>query len=119
MGVLNVEDRIVLRRLDYLHEVEIERRIGAASQHHEPDDVLADFVHHPREVTKSPARLDILTGSPPRNSRTMLMIFTSRSTRPSVSALTAACTRLTVRSWSSPNWLERNRVSSTGSHSSL
>ena len=29
MGILDVEDRIVLRRLDHLGEVEVERRVGA------------------------------------------------------------------------------------------
>ena len=58
-------------------------------------------------VTKSPARLDIFTGSPARNSRTIWTSFTSRSTRPSVSALTAAWTRLTVPAWSAPQMLTR------------
>ena len=58
-------------------------------------------------VTKLPERLDILTGSPSRNSRTIWTSLTSRSTRPSVSALTAAWTRLTVPAWSAPQMLTR------------
>ena len=96
MGVLDVEDRIVLRRFDHLHEIEVERSIGPASQHHEAHNVFADLVDDVGKRHESPARFDIFTGSPARNSRTMLIIFTSRSTRPSVSAFTAACTRLTV-----------------------
>ena len=45
MGILDVEDRIILRGFDHFHEVEVQRRIGAAGQHHEPDDVLADLIH--------------------------------------------------------------------------
>ena len=44
MGILDVEDRIVLRRLDHLGEVEIHLRVGLAGQHGEADHVLADFV---------------------------------------------------------------------------
>ena len=38
----------------------------------------------------------LFTGSPERNSRTICTSLTSKSTRPSVSARTAACTRFTV-----------------------
>ena len=46
MGVLDVENRIVLGRLHHLHEVEIERCVGAARQHHEPHHVAPDLLHH-------------------------------------------------------------------------
>ena len=45
VGVLDVEDRIVLALLDHLREVEIERRVVLAHQHHEPDSVRADLIH--------------------------------------------------------------------------
>ncbi len=45
MGILDVEDRIVLALLDDFGEVEIERRVVLAHQHDEPDGVDADLVH--------------------------------------------------------------------------
>ena len=46
VGVLDVEHRIVLRRLDHLGEVEVHLRLGLAGQHGEADHVLADFLDH-------------------------------------------------------------------------
>ena len=46
MGVLDVEDRVVLRLLGDLGEIEIERRVVLARQHDEADHVLADLVDH-------------------------------------------------------------------------
>src|SRR3546814_4818290 len=46
MGVLDVEDRIVLRLFDDLGEIEIELRVGPPREHDEAHDVLADFLHH-------------------------------------------------------------------------
>ncbi len=43
MRILNIEDRIVLRRLDHLGEIEVHLGIGLARQHGEADHVLADF----------------------------------------------------------------------------
>ena len=48
-----------------------------------------------RRVTKSPERFDIFTGSPLRSSFTSCTIFTSSAALPEVTALIAACTRLT------------------------
>ena len=44
MRILDVEDRIVLRRLHHLGEVEVHLGIGLASQHGEADHILADFL---------------------------------------------------------------------------
>ena len=46
MGILDVEDRIVLRRLDHLGEIEIHLRVVLAGQHGEADDVPADLLDH-------------------------------------------------------------------------
>jgi hypothetical protein len=46
MRVLNVEDRVVLRLLDHLGEVEIEGGVVLPVQHHEPHGVAADLVDH-------------------------------------------------------------------------
>ena len=45
-GVLHVEDRIVLRLLGHLGEVEVERRVVLAIEHHEADRVAPDLLHH-------------------------------------------------------------------------
>ena len=45
-GVLHVEDRIVLRLLRHLGEVEVERRVVLAVEHHEADRVAADLLDH-------------------------------------------------------------------------
>ena len=44
MGVLHVKDRIVLRLLGDLGEIEVERLVVLAGQHDEAEDVLADLV---------------------------------------------------------------------------
>ena len=49
MGVLDVEDRVVLRLLRHLGEVEVERRVVLAGQHDEADDVAPDLVDHVAE----------------------------------------------------------------------
>ena len=108
MSILDVEDGIVLRRFDHLGEVEVQRRVRALGQHHEPDDILADFPHDVGESDEVARRAS--TSSParrPRNRRTIWTSFTSRSTLPSVSAFTAAWTRLTVPAWSAPQMLTR------------
>ncbi len=46
MGILDVEHRVVLRRLDHLGEVEIHLRFGLAGQHGEAHHVLAHFLDH-------------------------------------------------------------------------
>ena len=43
--VLHVEYRVVLALLDHLREVEIERRVVLAHQHHESDSVCANLVN--------------------------------------------------------------------------
>ena len=48
MGVLHIEDRVVLGLLGDLGEVEIERLIIAPGQHHEAENILADLVDAPR-----------------------------------------------------------------------
>ena len=66
MGILDVEDRIVLRRLDHLGEVEVHLRVGLAGQHGEADDVLADFVDHVGEgdeIARALRHLDRLAGA--------------------------------------------------------
>src|ERR1700723_3729434 len=45
VGVLDVENWIVLALLDHLRQVEIERGVVLAHQHHEPYGVGADLVH--------------------------------------------------------------------------
>src|SRR5205085_9028599 len=44
MGILDVEDWIVLRRFDHFREVEVERGVGPAGEHDEAYDVLADLL---------------------------------------------------------------------------
>ena len=66
MGILDVEDGIVLRRLDHLGEVELERGVGALGQHHEAHDVLADFaddVGQRDEIARALGHLDRLAGA--------------------------------------------------------
>ncbi|MNT62451.1 hypothetical protein D3C72_2001730 [compost metagenome] len=46
MGILNVEDRIVLRLFRHLGEVEVERLAVLAIEHHEAHGVGADLLHH-------------------------------------------------------------------------
>ena len=46
MRVLHVKDRVVLRLLGDLGEVEFERLVVLAGQHDEAEDVLADLVDH-------------------------------------------------------------------------
>ena len=46
VAVLDIENRIVLRLLDHLRQVEIERRVVLAVEHHEADGVAADLVDH-------------------------------------------------------------------------
>ena len=46
MRVLHIEDRIVLRLLDHLGEIEIQRLVVAPRQHDEAEDVLADLLDH-------------------------------------------------------------------------
>ncbi len=46
MGILDVEDRIILRCFDHLRKVEVEHRIGALGKHDEAHYVLADFLDH-------------------------------------------------------------------------
>ncbi len=66
MGVLYVEDRVVLRLLGDLGEVEIERLIVAPCQHDEAEDVAADLVDHLAQGDEGvAARFDITrTGWP-------------------------------------------------------
>ena len=53
MGVLHVEDRIVLALLDHLGEIEIERRVVLAQQHDEAHGVGADFIHDFAQASRS------------------------------------------------------------------
>ena len=46
MRVLHVEYRVILALLNRLGEVKIERRVVLAHQHHEPDSVRANLIHH-------------------------------------------------------------------------
>ena len=46
MGILHIEDRVVLRLLDHLGEVKIECRVVGAEQHHETHRVATDLVDH-------------------------------------------------------------------------
>ena len=46
MGILDVEDRVVLGLLQDLVEVEVERRVVLPRQHHEPGDVRPDLLDH-------------------------------------------------------------------------
>ena len=45
MGVLHVEDRVVLRLFDHLGQIELQLGVVLAEQHHEADGVDADLVH--------------------------------------------------------------------------
>ena len=49
VGILDVEDRIVLRRFDHFGEIEIHLGFGLAGQHGETHDILADFFDHIRD----------------------------------------------------------------------
>ena len=46
MRVLHIEDRVVLRLLGDLGEIEFEGLVVLAGQHDEAEDVLADLVDH-------------------------------------------------------------------------
>ncbi len=66
MGVLDVEHRIVLRRLDHLGKVELHLRIGLAGQHGEADHILAHFLDHigdGDEITAALGHLDRLAAA--------------------------------------------------------
>src|SRR3984957_10460848 len=52
VGVLDVENWIVLALLDHLRQIEIERGVVLAHQHHEPDGVGADLVPYPTQRTE-------------------------------------------------------------------
>jgi hypothetical protein len=82
VAVLDVEHRIVLGLLDHLGEVEIQHRVVLAEQHHEAHGVGADLVDDLAQVTKSPERFDIFTGSPLRSSLTSCTILTSSAPCP-------------------------------------
>src|SRR5690606_9290292 len=45
VSVLDIEDRIVLRLLKHPFQIEIERCVGLAREHHEAQHVLADLIH--------------------------------------------------------------------------
>ena len=57
MGVLDVEDRVVLRLLGDLGEVEIQGRVVLAREHDEADDVAADLVDHVAQGDDAPRPL--------------------------------------------------------------
>ncbi len=44
MGILDIEDRVVLRLLRHLRKIEIERLVVAPRQHDEAHDIAADLV---------------------------------------------------------------------------
>ena len=46
MGVLHIEDRVVLGLFRHLVEVEVQRRVVLAGQHDEAGDVRADLLDH-------------------------------------------------------------------------
>ena len=46
IGILHVEDRVVLRLLHHLVEIEIQRHVVLARQHHETGDIGADLIDH-------------------------------------------------------------------------
>src|SRR5437867_13368104 len=50
MGILDIENRVLLRLFGDLLEVEIERRLVLAVEHHETHNIGADLVDH---VTQS------------------------------------------------------------------
>ena len=49
MGILDIENRVVLGLFDHLGKIEIQLGIGALGQHDEASDILADFLHHLRQ----------------------------------------------------------------------
>src|SRR5690606_41627566 len=55
--VLDVEDRIVLARLDHLGEIEVHLRFGLAGEHGEADDIFTNLTHNVGESDKSTAAL--------------------------------------------------------------
>ena len=105
MGILDVEDRIVLRRLDHLGEVEIHLRVGLAGQHGEAHHVLADLVDdigQSDEIARALRHLDRLAGAQQPHHLDELDVERGPA---SVSAATAAWMRLTVPAWSAPQML--------------
>ena len=82
MGILDVEDRIVLRLLGDL----LKSKSSGASFLRK--SIMKRTASRPtssttsRSVTKSPERFDILTGSPPRRSFTSWQSLTSSSALP-------------------------------------
>ena len=96
MRVLHVEDRVVLRLLGDLGEVEFERLVVLAGQHDEAEDILADLVD---DLAQGDERAGAL-----RHAHRLAVVEQMDELRQldverrrcrSVSALTAACMRLT------------------------
>ena len=107
MGILDVEDRIVLRRFDHLGEVEVHLRVVLARQHGEADDVLADFLDdlgQGDEAARALGHLDQLAVAQQPDHLHQLDV---ERRRPSVSASTAAWVRLTVPAWSAPQMFDQ------------
>ena len=64
MGILHIEDRIILRCLDDGRKVEVHGRFRFAGQHHEANDVLSDFsndIGQRDEIACALGHLDRLT----------------------------------------------------------
>ena len=95
MRILHVEDRIVLRLLRHFLEIEIERRIVLAEQHHEAHRVAADLLDHlaQRDELARPLRhAHRLAGAEELH---QLAEQDVELASPSVTAVTAAFMRLT------------------------
>ena len=92
--VLHVENRIVARLLDHLGEVEVERGVVLAKQHHEADGIAPDFIDDLAKRNELACPLGHLDRLAARKSLTSWTSFTSSSAWRSLSAATAACMRL-------------------------
>ncbi len=95
VGVLDVEDRIVLALLDHLGEVEIERRVVLAHQHDEAHRVGADLVDDFTQRDEVAGTLRHLYRLARAHQPHELAEPTSSAALPPDSADTAACMRLT------------------------
>ena len=95
MGVLHVEDRVVLRLLRHLVEIEVERRVVLPRQHDEARHVRPHLLHHVAQRHEVAGALGHLERLAALEEPDQLQSLMSSGTRPSDSADTAAFIRLT------------------------
>ncbi len=95
MGVLDVEDGVVLRLLGDLGEIEFQGLVVLAGQHDEAKDVLADLVDHVAQGDDAPGPLGHLQRLAAVQQVDQLADLDVERRLAAVSARTAACMRLT------------------------